>query len=191
MPTYAKFIKEIVTKNMKVGKYETVDCFALSKLPPKQKDLGSFIIPYSIGDIYVGMTLCDIGSSVNLMAKLIFFKLEMGNTRLTSIIFSIAYHSHVRPKERVEDVIMRMDKFVFPMDFHILDCEVDNNAPIILGSPFLATGRILIDCKKSELTMRVADQCLTVNVFRTQKYFDDSEECKIIFEVDSLIEVED
>ncbi|KAK8684709.1 hypothetical protein V6N13_040725 [Hibiscus sabdariffa] len=163
MPTYAKFLKEIVTKKRRVEKYETIAttkeyCSSLSNLPPKRKDPGSFIIPCAIGENFVGKALCDLGSSVNLMPNAIFLKLGMGNVRPTSVILQLADRSHVRPEGRVEDVIVRVDKFVFPVDFLILDCEVDANAPIILGRPFLATGRILIDCEKGELTMRVADQ---------------------------------
>ncbi|KAL4311744.1 hypothetical protein GQ457_01G025110 [Hibiscus cannabinus] len=196
MPTYAKFLKEIVTIKRRVEKYETIAmtkeyCSSLSNLPPKRKDAGIFIIPCAIGENFVGKALCDLGSSVNLMPKAIFLKLRMGNERPTSVILQIADRSHVCPEGRVEDVIVRVDKFVFPVDFLILDCEVDANAPIILGRPFLATERILIDCEKGELTMRVADQSVTVNAFRTLKYVDDSSECHHILEMESLIEEEE
>ncbi|KAE8690516.1 Detected protein of unknown function [Hibiscus syriacus] len=81
--------------------------------------------------------------------------------------------SHVHPEGRVKDVLV---------NFIILDYEVDATTPIILGRSFLTTRRILIDCEKGELTMRVVDQCVTVNVFRTLKYMDESEECQSIFE---------
>ncbi|XP_039035585.1 uncharacterized protein LOC120172092 [Hibiscus syriacus] len=143
---------EIITKKRKVEKYETVGttkefCLVLSKLTPKQKDLGNFIIP-CWEDNYVGKTLCDIVSSVNLKPQSIFFKLGMGNARPTSVILQLVDRSLVRPEERVEDFIVQVEKFVFQVDFLILDCEVDTNAPIILGRPFLATSRILIDCEK-------------------------------------------
>ncbi|XP_039041211.1 uncharacterized protein LOC120179790 [Hibiscus syriacus] len=91
MPTYAKFLKDIVSKKRKVEKYESVytskECFSMpSKLPPKRKDLNSFIIPYSIGDNYMGRTLCDLRLNMNLMAKSVFIKLGMGNARPTTII---------------------------------------------------------------------------------------------------------
>ena len=55
----------------------------------------------------------------------------------------------------IEDVLVKVNKFVFPADFIILDMEEDQDIPIILGRPFLATGRTLIDVQKGELTMRV------------------------------------
>ena len=72
---------------------------------------------------------------------------------------------------------MKVDKFIFPADFIILDYEENKDIPIILGKSFLATGRTLIDVQKGELTMRVQDQQVTFNVFRAMKFPSDKEEC--------------
>ena len=45
----------------------------------------------------------------------------------------------------MEDVLIRVGKFIFPVDFVVLEMAEDFNVPIILGRPFLATGRALID----------------------------------------------
>ncbi|XP_039023040.1 uncharacterized protein LOC120155585 [Hibiscus syriacus] len=128
----------------------------MTKLLLKQKDPGSFAILCSIGDRYVGRTLCDLGSSINLMPKSIFLKLGMGNAQPTTVILQLVDQSHVRPEGRIEDVIVKMDKFVF------------------------------LDYEKREFTMRVTDQSVMINVFNTLKYVDDSEECHYIEDVDSL-----
>ena len=44
----------------------------------------------------------------------------------------------------IEDVLVKVDKFIFPADFIVLDMEEDKEIPIILGRPFLATGRVMI-----------------------------------------------
>ncbi|XP_039062926.1 uncharacterized protein LOC120207551 [Hibiscus syriacus] len=129
----------------------------MSKLPSKKKDPSIFVIPCSISDRF-GRVFCDLGSHVNLMHKSIFLKLGMSNAQPTTVILQLADRSHVRPEGRIEDVIVKVDKFVFPDDFLILDFEADKNGSIILGRPFLVTGRILIDCENGEFTMRVADQ---------------------------------
>ncbi|XP_038996183.1 uncharacterized protein LOC120120692 [Hibiscus syriacus] len=152
----------------------------MSKLPPKQKDPGSFVIPCSINDKYVGRALYDLVSSVNMMQKSIYLKLGLGKARPTTVILQLADRSHVRLDDRFEDVIVKVEKFVFPVDFLILECEADENAPIILRCLFLATKIILIDCEKGEFMMRVADQSVTINVSNTLKYVDDSEECHYI-----------
>ena len=45
----------------------------------------------------------------------------------------------------IEDVLVKVNKFIFPKDFIVLDMEEDKEITIILGRPFLATGRALID----------------------------------------------
>ena len=77
----------------------------------------------------------------------------------------------------VEDVLVKVDKLIFPTDFVFLDFEEDNKIPIILGRPFLATVQTLIDVRKGELTMRVQDEMVTFNVFNAIKLPSDEDEC--------------
>ncbi|XP_039065503.1 uncharacterized protein LOC120210932 [Hibiscus syriacus] len=141
MPSYTKFLKDIVTKKRKLERIVHVSTatkysLTLSKLLLKKKDPRSFVIPCSIDDKYIGRALCDLGSSVSMMPKSIFLKLiGMGNSQPTTMILQLAGRSHVRPEGKIEDVIAKVDKFVFLIDFLILECETDENAPIILGCP--------------------------------------------------------
>ncbi|GMI85432.1 hypothetical protein HRI_002212500 [Hibiscus trionum] len=91
------------------------------------------------------------------MTKSIFLKLGIQEAQPTKVVLQLADHSHVFPEGRIEDVVVKVDRFIFPVDFFILDCEADSSTPIILGRSFLATRRALIDCEKGEFTMRVAD----------------------------------
>ena len=50
---------------------------------------------------------------------------------------------------------MKVHKFIFPVDFIVVNMEEDKEVPIILGRPFLATGWALIDLQKGELRLRV------------------------------------
>ena len=59
------------------------------------------------------------------------------------------------PRGIIEDVLFKVDKFIFPADFIVLDMDEDADIPIILGRPFLAMGMTLIDVQRGELTMRV------------------------------------
>ena len=58
----------------------------------------------------------------------------------------------------VEDLLVKVGPFIFPTDFVILDKEEDVKSSIILGRPFLATGKALIDVQKGELTLRVNEE---------------------------------
>ncbi|XP_039009775.1 uncharacterized protein LOC120138360 [Hibiscus syriacus] len=114
----------------------------------------------------------------------------MGNARPTTAILQLLDRSHVLPERKIEDVIVKVNNFVFPATFLLLDCKADDNAPIISGHHFPVTSRILIDYKKREFTMRVGDHSVTINVFNTLKHVDDSEECQCVLDVDSIVEDE-
>lgn len=83
--------------------------------------------------------------------------------------------------------MVRVDKFIFPTDFVILDFEVDKEVPIILGRSFLATGRTLIDVQKGELTMCVQDNQVTFNVFKSMQFPDTMDDCSAVSNLEDLI----
>ncbi|KAJ9131933.1 hypothetical protein P3X46_034834 [Hevea brasiliensis] len=96
MPSYAKFLKEILSNKRRLEDYETValteECSALlqNKLPPKLKDPGSFSIPCHIGDTSIEKALCDHGASVSLMPLSICEKLKVGDLKPTTISLQLA-----------------------------------------------------------------------------------------------------
>ena len=83
MPSYARFMKGILSRKVKLDDLETValteECSAVlqQKLPPKLKDPGSFTIPCTIGNLSFDKCLCDLGASINLMPLSIFKKLGL------------------------------------------------------------------------------------------------------------------
>ncbi|XP_047943052.1 uncharacterized protein LOC125189868 [Salvia hispanica] len=91
MPSYAKFLKDVVSQKRKWGHYETVNltesCGAIiqKKLPAKKSDPGSFTIECTIGNCFVENALCDLGASINLMPLYFFNKLIIGKLKSTSI----------------------------------------------------------------------------------------------------------
>ncbi|KAF7802402.1 uncharacterized protein G2W53_041513 [Senna tora] len=95
--------------------------------------------------------------------------------------------SIVYPRGVIEDVLVKVDKFIFPADFIVLDYEEDREVPIILGRPFLATGRTIIDVQKGELKMRVQQEEVTFNVFKAMKLPGEPEECFRVNMIESSI----
>ncbi|XP_060962132.1 uncharacterized protein LOC115713139 [Cannabis sativa] len=171
MPSYVKFMKEILSKKRKMEEFEMValteECSAVlqKKLPPKLKDPGSFNIPCSIGGSIQTKALCDLGASINLMPLSMFKRLKLGEAKPTTVTLQMADRSLTHPRGIIEDVLVKVGKFIFLVDFLILDMEEDENIPIILGRPFLATGRALIDVQKGELKLRVQKEEETFKVF--------------------------
>ncbi|XP_020243263.1 uncharacterized protein LOC109821488 [Asparagus officinalis] len=145
MPSYAKFLKEILSNKRRLEEYETValtqECSDIikNKLPPKLKDPGSFSIPCTIGDMSINRALCDLGASVSLMPLSIFNKLQIGDLKPTTISLQLADRSVKRPIGKLEDVPIQVGKFFIPVDFVILEIKEDSQVSIILGRPFLTT----------------------------------------------------
>ena len=106
-----------------------------------------------------------MGASINLTPLSIFKRLGLCKARPTNITLQLADRSLKHPRGVIEDVLVKGDKFIFLADFIVLDMGEDKNIPIILGRPFLATGRAMIDVQKGELKLRVKDDEVRVSVF--------------------------
>ncbi|XP_070029214.1 uncharacterized protein [Nicotiana sylvestris] len=161
MPGYAKFMKDLVIKKKSMNCETTKTTHQVSEIvhsrAPKLEDPGAFIIPCTIGSAEFAKALCDLGESINLMPYSVFKTLRIGQPRPTSMTLQMADRTMKRPLGVNEDVLVRVDKFILPANFVILDCEVDYEVPIILGRPFLSTGKALVDVEAGELTFYVGD----------------------------------
>ncbi|XP_062080674.1 uncharacterized protein LOC133785458 [Humulus lupulus] len=122
MPSYVKFMKEILSNKRKMGDYETValteECNAIlqRKLPQKLLDLGSFTIPCTIGEFECKHALCDLGGSINLMPLSIFRRLALGEARPTIVTLQLANRFVKHPRGelklrvQVEEVVFNVFK---------------------------------------------------------------------------------
>ncbi|XP_019256242.1 PREDICTED: uncharacterized protein LOC109234628 [Nicotiana attenuata] len=126
---------------------QTCSTIVTRPIAEKLSVLGSFTIPCTICSYAFTKALCDLGASINLMSLSIYKKLGIGRARPTSMLLQLADRMVKKPSGILDDVLVQVGKFVFPTDFVILDCQVDGEIPIILGRPFLAIGRALIDCE--------------------------------------------
>ena len=90
------------------------ECSAImkNKIPRKEKDPGSFIIPISIGGKKLGRALCDLGSSINLMSLFIYKKLGIGEARPTTVTLQLADRSFTHLEGKIEDILMKLDNFL-------------------------------------------------------------------------------
>ncbi|XP_022889199.1 uncharacterized protein LOC111404654 [Olea europaea var. sylvestris] len=91
----------------------------------KKKDPGSFTIPCTIGSSSFDKALCDLGASINLMPLSVFKKLGLGKVKLTIVTLQLANRSLTYPQGIIEDVIVKVNKFIFPANFVVLDMEED------------------------------------------------------------------
>ena len=86
-----------------------------------------------------------------------------------------------QPEGVLEDVLVKVGKFILPMDFVVMKMEKDNQVPLFLRRPFLATGATLIDLKKGELTLRVGNEAVHFNLDKSLTHSDvDTENCNAV-----------
>jgi len=132
------------------------ECSALIQLelPTKRRDPGSFHIPCAIGKTMFDRALCDLGASINLLPLSLVKRLQINEIMPTDVIIRLADKTQKQAIGVVENVLLKVGKYFLPTDFIILDMEDSHTHPIILGRPFLATARALIDVEKGELILR-------------------------------------
>ena len=153
MPGYAMFLKDLVTKKRLVtfeedNRMQHCSAIVTCSLVQNKEDPAAFTIPCTIRSLHFAKALCDLGARINLMPLSIYKKLALGDPKPTAMRLLMADRTLKRPIGILHNVLVKVESFIFPEDFVILDCEVDFEVPIILGRPFLATGRDLVDMEK-------------------------------------------
>ncbi|GJT14678.1 retrovirus-related pol polyprotein from transposon TNT 1-94 [Tanacetum coccineum] len=99
MPKYAKFLNGLLSNKTRLEEAFTVTinvrCSAvlLNKLPPKEKDPGSFTIPCDIGHLHINNALADLGASISLMPYTMYEKLGLGEPKPTRMSLELADRS--------------------------------------------------------------------------------------------------
>ncbi|XP_060974665.1 uncharacterized protein LOC133039746 [Cannabis sativa] len=200
VPTYAKIIKDLCTVKRKhhVKKTafltEQVSAVIEQKTPLKYKDPGCPTISCQIGTHEFSQALLDLGASVNLMPYSVYSQLGLGEIKPTFVVLQLADRSIKKPRGIVEDVLVQVDKFYYPVDFLILDTQsvvnMESKIPIILGRPFLATANALINCRNGLMKISFGNMTLEVNIFHVAKQPHDDDECYQTFLIDTLISEE-
>ena len=113
--------------------------------------------------------LVDLGASFNLLPYSVYKQLGLGELKPTTITLSLANRSVKIPKGIVEDALVKVDKFYYPVDFVVLDTEPmekgTNHVPIILGRSFLATSNAIINCWNGVMKLTFGNMTLELNIF--------------------------
>jgi hypothetical protein len=137
--------------------------------PPKFKDPGTPTISCVIGNTEIERALLDLGAGVNLLSYSVYQQLVLGELKLTSTILQLANRSIKKPQGIVEDVIIKVDKFYYPVDFIVIDIEPvpypDKQIPVILGWPFLATDNACINCRTGVMKISFGNMKIRLNIF--------------------------
>ncbi|XP_037494810.1 uncharacterized protein LOC105631100 [Jatropha curcas] len=174
MPSYAKFLKEILIKKRKINDQGMVmfteECSAIiqNKLPPKPNDPGSFSIPCNIGNLNFEKALANLGASINLMSYEVFKILEMGELKPTRMSLQLADRSIKYLKGIVEDMLVK-GRILNP--WKTLSCNA----------------RALIDVHEGKLTLRVGHEDIVFDVLKSCKLPKDNDDYFRIDVVDECV----
>ncbi|XP_017416688.2 uncharacterized protein LOC108327503 [Vigna angularis] len=169
IPAYAKYVKQFLSKKKKYLDEETIkvqgNCSAIMQksLPPKVKDPGSFTIPCTIGNHDIGKALVDLGASINLMPLSMLKKIGDLEVKSTRMILQMADRSIKHPYGVVEDVVIKVDKLKFPVDFVVMEMEEDQDEEVIFN--------VFEDVKQNQeekTSSKVKDEVLAITSLPSQ-----------------------
>ncbi|KAH9803331.1 hypothetical protein KPL71_001722 [Citrus sinensis] len=193
VPSYAKFLKDLCTKkrNLHITKKafltEQTSNLLQCKMPPKFKDPGSPTISCVIGNQCFDKALLDLGASVNLLPYSVYMQLGLGELKPTSIVLQLADRSMKIPRGIIEDVLIQIDKFYYPVDFIVIDTQhvpdPKKHTPVILGRPFLATADAHISCRTGNMQLSFGNMTMELNIFNVPKQTQEDDE---VVEVDMI-----
>ncbi|XP_076949134.1 uncharacterized protein LOC143621663 [Bidens hawaiensis] len=162
MPKYAKFLKDLLSNKKKQEGLSTVCLTEECSAVVQNK------IPCLFGSSTESYALADLGASINLMPYSLYKKLDLGEPVPTRMSLSLGDRSVKYPREIVENILVKVDKFVFPLDFVILDMEADDWVPLILGRPFMRA-KALIDVFDGKITLCVGEENVTFDVVKSMR----------------------
>ncbi|XP_028070065.1 uncharacterized protein LOC114272538 [Camellia sinensis] len=150
---------------------------------PKLKDPGA----PTISCVIVKKALLHLGASVNLLPYSVF-----GELKPTSATLQLADRSLKTPRGIIEDVLVKVDKFYFLVDFLVFDMEPaltnKKQIPIILGQPFLSTANACINCKMGVMEVLFGNMQVKMDVFQASEHPSNDSECCTVDMVNELME---
>jgi len=138
----------------------------------KYKNPGCPIISCFIREHKIERALLDLGASVNLLPYSVFQSLNLGELKPTSVTLLLADRFVKVPRGIIEDVLVQVDKFIYPVDFIVLDTQLVeecNSFHVILGRLFLATSNALINCRNGLMKLSFGNMTLEMNIFNICK----------------------
>ncbi|KAL4339776.1 hypothetical protein GQ457_08G032950 [Hibiscus cannabinus] len=172
---YARFLKDLCTSkrkltgNEKVNLGEHVSAVFQQKLLPKMKDKDMFSIPCKIGKVKIKRAMCDLGGSINVMHLSIFKMITNEPLRDKKVTIQLANRSVINPKGLLENVIVEVDKLIFPDDFYVIHMENDQSntsSEVLLGPPFLSTENTRIEVRSGLLIMEFDGEIMKFDVYK-------------------------
>jgi hypothetical protein len=196
VPSYAIFLKDlcIVKRILNVKKKaflaEQVSVILQNNNALKYKDLGCPTISCFIGEHKIEKALLDLKASVNLLPYSVFQSLNLGELKPTSVTLLLVDRSIKVLRGVVENVLVQVDKFIYHVDFVVLDTqpvETFNSISVILGRPFRATSNTLINYRNGLMKLSFRNMTLEMNIFNICKQPGDDNDLQEVDLIEELV----
>ncbi|GKB37605.1 reverse transcriptase domain-containing protein [Tanacetum coccineum] len=133
------------------------------QLPPKELNPGNFTLPCTIRSLNFH-AMADLGASVNVIPKSIFEHLKLARLKKTDMLVEMVDMTKRSPIGIVENVLVKIDKFLFPSDCVVMNMLNTRNETMILGRPFLATIHAKIDVFNKEISLEIGGDKVTFDM---------------------------
>ncbi|GJW66116.1 zinc knuckle CX2CX4HX4C containing protein [Tanacetum coccineum] len=191
---YAKHMKDLVESKLQTNDDEEIRmnprCSALlqNRLPPKEQDPGSFILPCFIGKLDFKNALAYLGASISIMPLLMYKRLGIGKLEPINMVIEMADNTKCTPKGIVENLLIKIDKFIFLVYFVILDMVEEIRMPIILGRPLLSTAHAKVDIFRKSISLEVGSEKV---IFKMKSSFTTNLESVRSIKCETLLEDDD
>ncbi|XP_070034370.1 uncharacterized protein [Nicotiana tomentosiformis] len=161
MPSYAKFLKEIQYRKRKLEEITMV------KLNAHYSAILQNKIPQN---------------------KL---KGELGVIKLIPLSLQLVDQTTILLEGIIEDILVWVENIVFPVDFIVVDMEVNKEVPLILGRAFLCTDRVILDIYEGQLMLRVGNEKVVFQMKRMMKYPSDETSTYSCFKINVVGELDE
>ncbi|GKA46627.1 reverse transcriptase domain-containing protein [Tanacetum coccineum] len=195
MPNYGNFLKELISNKHKIEQIFVAflsnksSAMIQNKVPPKLGDPGSILILCNFNKTFSCNALADLDASINLMPYSLYAKLSLKNLKPTKMSVRLADRSFQYPVGIAENMLVEVGKFIFPVDFVILEMEEDSKIPLILGRPFLHIADTVIQVKQKQLNLGVGTERMIFNIDSAMKHsYSNDDTCFSIDVIDHILE---
>jgi hypothetical protein len=126
------------------------------KSPPvKYGDPGHPTVTVQVGKTIIPRVLVDLGAAINIMTLETLQLLQLQDeVRETPTILELADRSTIKPEGVIEDIIISVESWNYPVDFTVLQPKTKlGGHPLILGRPWLAIADAFISCQSGSMTI--------------------------------------
>ncbi|GKE57775.1 reverse transcriptase domain-containing protein [Tanacetum coccineum] len=176
MPNYGKFLKDLVRNKSKMEQisaaFLTEECSSIlqNKIPSKLGDHVSFLIPCKLAKSIEYLALADLGTSINQIPYPLYAALSRTTLKPTRMSIHLENHTYHYPMGVAKNMLVQVRKFMFPIDFIILQMEEDDKVLLILGRSFLHTADAIKRVKNKELNLGIGEDRATFHIDKAMQH---------------------